>query len=334
MTHPLSDLDGKRKYVFSKDGEDFYLRVVTTNDEMLKHQDAAYALSRILHDSTIKQQEELKRKGERLKGEIPEIKHQWREETLPHLFETEKNFTAFILENGSEEFVTVMLMSINDPQQRLDLQVPEDVGTFVYVDRLSTAPEYQGKSIFSSGFDKVLTMMSNPKRCLQEPFLYSVSMTAVTAIREDEKEVNYVMNLARYTQMWQERFIENRLQNRWHYYDADSQYHQVGMARAPLDDFLSEGKINESAVDALIKDQEIEATIEGKEVRRVYLEGIAPDYSETKIKRRGMLERREDRGLSKKDSSKTPWLPSASLEAEASYPLQEVSEIIAGKGSR
>lgn len=114
-------------------------------------------------------------------------------------------------------------------------------------------------------------MLSNPKRGLQEPFLYSVSMTAVSAIREDEKEVNYLMNLARYAQMQQEHFIESRLQNRWHY-DADSQYHQVGRARVPLDDFLSEG--------------------------------IAPDYSETKIKRRGMLERREDRGLSKKDSSK------------------------------
>jgi len=34
MMHPLSDLDGKRKYVFSKDGEDFFLRVVTTNYEM------------------------------------------------------------------------------------------------------------------------------------------------------------------------------------------------------------------------------------------------------------------------------------------------------------
>lgn len=44
MTHPMSDLDGKRKYVFSKDGEDFYLRVVTTNDEMLKRQDAAMLL--------------------------------------------------------------------------------------------------------------------------------------------------------------------------------------------------------------------------------------------------------------------------------------------------
>ena len=227
-------------------------------------------------------------------------------------------------------------MSINDPQQRIDLQVPEEVGTFVYVDRLSTSERYQGQSVFSSGFDKVLTMLSNPKRELPGPFSYSVSMTSVAAIRADGSEVNYVMNLPRYSQMWQERFTENQLQNRWHYFDVDSQYYQVGRARAPLQDFLAQGKINESAVDALIKDQEIEAKSEGKDVRGVYLEGTtSPDYLEIKGKRRDMMDKREERGFSKVDSRKTKWLlPSTSLDAKVIHPVQEVSEIAGSKSFR
>jgi hypothetical protein len=99
---------------------------------------------------------------------------------------------------------------------------------------------------------------------------------------------------------------ENQLQNRWHYFDVDSQYYQVGRARVPLQDFLAQGKINESAVDALIKDQEIEAKSEGKDVRGVYLEGTtSPDYLEIKGKRRDMMDKREERGFSKIDSRKT-----------------------------
>lgn len=304
MPHPLSDLDGKRKYVFSAKGEDFYLRVVASEAEMRKSEGAARALSAVMHDSKIEKQKELSNRGEELRDRSYLTVNQdgindFIDRALPESFGKTQSQVVFVLENAAREFATAMLMTINDPVKRQDLQIEESVGTFVYVSDLTTADKYKGRSFLSTSFDKVLTMLSNPKRGFAQPFEYSVSMTAVTATKSDRSTTDYVMNLPLYARMWQARFIDNELQDRW-----IKGGKQTGHDRRSLECAMTGGVIDEAKVNALIQNQKTAAAQEGKEVRGLYLSGVGADYEQVAQGRKDRLVQRGSQDMTRDKSEK------------------------------
>lgn len=325
MPHLLADLDGKRKYVFSKDGEDFYLRVVTSAEEMRKCVKASELLGTIKYESELQLQEEIKKSEQKLKTDpqkpTKEQMNEWAEKGLPSSFADEsKNQTAFILENEAAETATIILLTINDPKKCKDLDVSENIGTFVYVGDIQTAEEFRGKNLLSASFDKVLTMLSNPKRKLPRPLEFSISMTSTTAIKEeDNSEVEYVRNLPRYTEMWLNRFLNNDLQNRWQYRDENG-HHQIGLNRMSLDEYLENGKINEKEISGLMQSQAEKAKGENKQVRGLYLEGVNPNYETTKIGRENRISGKNTFSRNKTEDKKdwqqapNPIIKDASLE--------------------
>ncbi len=307
--HPLADLDGKRKYIFSKDREDFYLRVITSCEEMAKYPHPF--LGPVMHDAATELDKELHKRGERLKtAPISSVEEIVEYQKFVKTFDREDNQTAFIVENKVGEPAVGMLIFINDPVQRRDLKVADEVGTFVYVSDIMTADKYRGKGIFSTAFDKILTMMSNEKRGFKHPFEYSISMTRATSVKDSgESETEYVMNLPRYAEMWKHRFPENELQNRWQYRDSQSGENKIiGLNRMPLEEYLRGGKINEAEIDRLMKHQMVEAEKEGKEVRGLYLAGHSREsHAEVAAKRKALLAKREVNGVQRVIVKKTSW---------------------------
>ncbi len=334
MTHPLAEIDGHKKYIFSVAGEGFYLRVVTSAEEMEKREEAAELLARVMVEMQQDLQKKLAKEGQRLKItpllEIPN----WRE-TLPKKFGQEDNQTVFIVENERGEVASVMLISINDGKLRVNLEVGDDVGTFVYVDSVITAEKYKGCGVFSSAFDKVITMLANEKRGLEAPFEYVISMRAATAIRNsDDVEVDHMINLPLYAKMWEERFVDNQLQKRWCYGSGPG----IARDKAPIADYSDEAK-----VDFMVKDEAAKAVREipeledGKKFSGIgsFLIGdLREDYSEVKGERVARMKAREARGVSKDADKKTTWEPDASpSDAAASGLMGRTDGRSGGSGS-
>lgn len=311
--HPLSDLNGLRKYIFTSknDGEDFFLRVVTSGEEMRKYKEAGKLFGTIRYEN----QQDLKRlldeKGQHLKHpatkQSPEAIEKWvtsdpsridaagnRIPGLLDMFGKEDNVAVFILENAAGEAANVILVTINDPKKRESLNVDHDVGTLIFVSEVATAEKYKGKSLFSTAFDKVITMFSNDKRSMVKPIEYCVSITADTAVSNDnpEEEVEYIQNLPRYAKMWGDRLSDNNIQNRWKRTDDNS---ESGRERMPLESYLQEdGNLDELKIDGLIKSQRALASKEEKiGVRGVYLNGKASEnYQEMKGQKKSLFDAR------------------------------------------
>ncbi|MBU6338617.1 MAG: hypothetical protein KGQ36_01395 [Rickettsiales bacterium] len=315
MTNPFSDLDGKRKYLFTRGDEDFYLKVVTSQEEAAKCRDAITGLNSITVDSEAQLQETISKKGERIKDPRQPTSPEKMKDAVDNFhreFGHDDNATMFILENEGGEFVNVILVTINDPQKRANLKVPDDVGTFVYVSDISTNNKYRVQNLFSTAFDKMLTMISNEKRGLEKPIEYSISVTATTAIQESGEEVEYVRNLPRYVDMWEKRFSNNKLQDR-RYLTTDGKTKQVGLDRMPLDDFLDVGKkLDEEKISGLIKRNKSDRS--GMPVRGLYLEGDSASYGEMKDTRKRIFEEKAKHGFERHKETKPRGWSATSLK--------------------
>ncbi len=218
--HPLDALSGMRKYIFSIGEKKFFLHVVANRDEMERCKEASILLSATVYESQIELAKILS-SGQRLK--IPPLPPSAEEidsgfDNLLRKFDSKgSGQTIFIIENEAGEIANVMLVTINDFSLRSALRVDDGVGTFVYVDTTITAEGYKGLGIFSSAFDKIITMLANPKRALAAPFEYCISMRATAALSEDGSESYHMMNFPAYAKMWEARFENSQLQKRWCY---------------------------------------------------------------------------------------------------------------------
>lgn len=292
--HPLKTLNDRRKYLFSKGGEDFYLRVVTTATTMEKYPEAAAALTDIPLQSR-KSFEKMELKGGR---KLTQPSENFRRDlTTPAAWiqrgfndqnrKFQSNQTVLILENKKGDFVTAMLFAINDARKRESSRVPPKIGTFVYLGDAATAEKYQGRGFFSATFDKVVTMLGNDKYKLPKPFLYSISMSAVTSIADDGSHPKeHIMNLSAYAKMWQERFPCIKIQDRWQLQSGP----QFGGERKLIADILDNSKrIDPIELDYHIANRKELAELQNKIPEEELKSGTSPQQTSTeKIMFRGL----------------------------------------------
>jgi hypothetical protein len=348
MPHPLADLNGKRKHVFTKDGEKFYLRVVTEAQEIIskdgeiKIPRAIQMLGPIGVQARIEKQRQLEKegRGERLKQPVIDMKPKFLEpswidsdegkayvqryaNSFAAAQEKGKNPTLFILENEAGEFAVGMYITINDPLRRVALKVPESIGTFVYVDDLITDEKYRGQGMLSRAFDKVLTLMGNPKRGLKNPIEYAVSVTAVEIEKVNEQgnvvsQRSEMLNLLAYALMWEGRKLEDvRLQGRKHML-ANNIVQWGDDYYTPLSDIFvrgADGKLDveefDRIIDANVERQKAGLTVEGSAVRGGILIGGAPSYDDMKsIRQKGTHNSKVKRD---KDPQNSGWQPVPSV---------------------
>lgn len=266
--------NNRRKEFFEKDGEQFYLKIVNTEQTMREQVELISMLNRLATESEIDLDKQLRTRGEHLKT-LHEPHQLWQisEEWLATSFENESNRNVFIIESEAGKPISATIALINCPHYREAMRVAEDVGTFVYITHVITDENFKGNGLFSLTLNKMMTMLSNPKRNLPTPIDYSISVSAAEAVREsDSEEITYIMNLPRYARMWQNRFEDNKLQLR--YQSFESSKLQEGRERLPVDPFLDDkNNLDEKAVSDLVKSRAPEANSEGKWVRGLFLEG-------------------------------------------------------------
>jgi hypothetical protein len=261
-----------KRYLFTNK-TNYFFKLIDTAEDMLANPEALDLLNDLMFDCEQQTKTNLEEKGkvmithsrEELRA-IIDFNEDWCHRTF------NGNQTVFAIQN-EDKTVGVILLTINDAEKRRALQVPEDIGTFVYVGDAIIAKEERGNNLFAIAFDKITTMLANPKRELQLPIQYCISMT--NAITTDQEF--YPMNLPQYERMWQQRFEDNKIQIRLQK-DRD----QRGAER--FEATSEDGFVNRIISDASLEPQEF--------VRGLYLEGISASYEEMKFKRAQSLARK------------------------------------------
>lgn len=277
--------NNRRKPFFQKNGEQFYLKIVNTEQTMREQVELISMLNRLATESEIDLDKSLRTRGEHLKT-LHEPHQLWQisEEWLSTSFENESNRNVFIIENEAGKPISATIALINCPHYRETMRVAEDVGTFVYITHVITDENFKGHGLFSLTLNKMMTMLSNPKRDLPTPIDYSISVSAAEAVREsDGEEITYIMNLPRYARMWQNRFEDNKLQLR--YQSFESPKLQEGRERLLVDPFLDDkNNLDESKVSDLVQSHKQDANSQGKWVRGLFLEGRQTKTYEEAVK--------------------------------------------------
>lgn len=270
-----------KKYLCSVGDIDFTIRSVSTAEEAKANPRALEMLDNLQIECQNDTHKRLQQTGAAVKtlqdkayySSLITFNEAWADRTF------NGNQHLFLVED-KDNLACVILINLNDKREAL--KVSEDVGTFVYVGDVITAEEYKNCRLFSTAFDKVITALSNPKRNLPTPIVYSISVSAIEVIRNDVT-YNHVMNLDRYTNMWHDRFTNNMFQIRLQ--ELGGLRRQEGIDRVPAE-------YSEEYVSSLIDSFKSMAAEQGKKVRGIYLEGESKDYFENKEQRKALLENR------------------------------------------
>jgi hypothetical protein len=196
MPHPLADLDGKRKFLLSYAGQKFYLKAVTSKEEMAANPDAMEKLAFVVYEAQIDLNKELQGKGRRIQNLPPAPTREGIKASQAHFPEAfnggaqfdnpvnrNANRTVFIVENEEGKIASLVHLTINDAVMRQRLSVPADVGTFVFVDDAITVEEYKGKGLLSSALNHVVTLLEAKTA---SPFEYCISMRAAMEAEAEE----------------------------------------------------------------------------------------------------------------------------------------------------
>lgn len=266
--------DNRRKPFFQKNGQQFYLKIVNKESTMREQVELIEMLNRLATESEIDLDKNLRMRGEHLKtlhkpNELWQVSDEW----LSTSFENESNRNVFILEDEEGHPISATIALINCPHYRETMKVSDEVGTFVYITHVITREDFKSNGLFSLTLNKMMTMLSNPKRELPTPIDYSISVSAAKAERDsDGEEMTYIMNLPRYARMWQNRFENNQLQLRFQ--SLESAKLQEGRDRLHIENFLDGDEfLDEKKVSDLVESRAEEAAKEGKWVRGLFLEG-------------------------------------------------------------
>lgn len=270
-----------KKYLCTVNEKDFTIRSISTSEEMKANPKALEMLDNLQIECERDTDKRLRLTGAKLTTlhdqayfhSLIKFDESWADRTF------NGNQHVFLIEQ-EDNLACVILINLNDKREAL--KVPESVGTFVYVGDVITAEDYKNCRLFSTGLDKIITMLSNPKRELPAPINYSISVSAAEAIRDDVKYF-HVMNLDRYTNMWHDRFNNNVFQIRLQ--ELDGLKRQEGIDRVPAD-------YSEQYVSDLLDSFRPMAAEQGKRVRGIYLEGEAKNYDENKEQRFRLLANR------------------------------------------
>lgn len=260
----MKNISNKSKYLCSTN-EDFFINIVTTAEQMIAKPESLEMLNNLMFDCEQTQGKELKypHTKEQLK-QVIDFNEEWAYRTF------DGTQTVFLLETNTKP-IGLVLVRINDTEKRNALNVPESIGTFVYVGDAYLDENYRGSGLFGKLFDKITTMIANPKREFALPIQYSISMTSAVII-ENGEERNHAMNLSRYKPMWEKRFIDNQIKLR----------HQ---------DLTTREQTGGEIIPTTISDLELSDLMQTSEkpnnfVRGVYLEGNSKNYEEMKEQRR------------------------------------------------
>ncbi len=344
MTHLLQDLDGAKRHIFSARGQDFFLRVIVSSQKLREHPDVADLIAgTIMLDAQKELQSDLDKRGGRgklleitdgnptnkdelakkgfdpnhfniarklTKQEIDSYKLSFLENGLDG-----KSDTIFTVEDATGKIACAIYLTINDQSKRAELKVGEDINNFVYVSDIMTAPDFRGQNIFSSAFDKIVTMLANPKRNdgQSKSFQYAISVTAATELQSDGKQFHHIMNLPRYYKMWSDRFEDLSWMKRWQNIETGRQ-HAVG------DPIGFVGKYDEQEISDFIANQKEEAASQGKKVRGAVLFGVMPGYDDAKEKRKNLMDDREYKGTTRNKTSEAGkgWVEKMQLNSNES----------------
>lgn len=266
---------GYNRPFLTRDAREYSLRVIQTEQEMRDSPLVIEMLNRLATESESDLDKRLRLRGESLKT-LHKPKELWQvsEDWLKTSFKGTR-FVFVAEEKGIP--VCAVIGLVNDPEIRDKMKAPQ--GSFVYITHAITQEQEKGKGWFGLVLNKIMTSLSNPKRELELPLTYSISVSAASALSK-EGEMTYVMNLPLYAQMWQSRFTENKLQLRFQ--DLECASKQEGRERFDLIDFLNHGLLDEFKVSELIESKKPEAAQEGKWVRGLFLEGQSRSYVENK----------------------------------------------------
>jgi len=329
MPHLLEDLNGAKKHIFSIGEEKYFLRVFTTPEEYRKYPESVQMVAGpIMRDAQKELQNELDRRGDRQilldaqseefissKGIDPislnrflpptkAVREAYAQE-MPNYLGGSSNGTIFVIENELGNPACGIYITINDEIKRQELKVSPDIKTFVYVSDILTEEKYRGKNIFSSAFDKIMTMLANPKRETSGLTQYAVSVTAAMALKESGETISHVLNLPRYYKMWDERFEDLSVNKRWQ--DITTRRQMAVGDPVDVKEIFGEEKIyDEERMGSFIDSQRAEASLDGKRVRGAFLSGkLDKKYPEIKKTRSDLMERRAARTEMSRDKSES-----------------------------
>lgn len=270
------------KSFFNINDQDYYLKILKTESEVRNNPKVIDLLNRLATESEIDLNKRIKEKGGKVivlhkPTELWQVSEKW----LTESFETEANRAVFVIEDKTGYPLHVTIALINDPLSRSKNKVMPSVGTYIYVTHAVTQEEWKGKGLFGLMLDKINTMYLNPKRKMELPIDYSISVSVAPSVyEEDQKKINHVMNLPAYSKMWKDRFTENKVQIRFQHKETGL---QEGRNRINLEELMTSSGFDEQKMSDIIETHEPIADSEKKFVRGAFMEGKEPrNYLEAK----------------------------------------------------
>jgi len=222
MPNPFEAHDGKRKYVFSKDGEHFYLRVCTSLEAIQKCASGIALEFFVTYGADLSVREDVRKIGEDLRYEpkpytLEEL-NECLDKKLPSFFAADnpKNSgrTIFFLENAEGRPVCSMWSHVNNAPYKEALHLGNPDENFFYVGSAYTdcAEKYRGKGLFSAMFDQIILSLPSEETRTR----YVICMMNYQTVKRDEAQGdtfhNHVAQHDKYGEMWKKRFEEGSIQ--------------------------------------------------------------------------------------------------------------------------
>lgn len=250
MTHPLKELDGKRRYIFTADAASkphkLFLRVVTSGDEIKKCDKAVSLLTELLTDAQSDLAAELEASGKKLKTSAPqksdEEKVREKKEkaaraiaSAPAKFGKEDNLTYFIIENEEGDAVLTLSATINNPSiaRALDTKCPHAVlhGAII-------AQDYRRQGIAAAAFDEIFSTISSAIQ--SRPIEIIAPITSREVINKEGELEEFLVHGEMYISMLKQAcgdavYLQPRLRNGW-----EGDYESTRGPRIPAQDLTAE----------------------------------------------------------------------------------------------
>ncbi len=166
-SNPLTDVDGKKKYIFSiNDGhnkKDLFLRVITSSKNVNKFEKAIDLYTSIINDAREDFAQNLAKENKELKNKLPakeerekmlEARKERARKKFGDNFDKEDNFTYFIVEDDQKNPVYVASLAFNS--EYFAQGIINDLSkNMLFLHGMIIDKSFRGKNIVSAALDQI-----------------------------------------------------------------------------------------------------------------------------------------------------------------------------------
>lgn len=209
MNNPFLELNNRKKYFFTKDNQNYFLRFISTKETFNQCPQLTDMINQVVVDAQISLNDDLKKEGRYIEVSKKENVFQVKQEWIDGFFAS-KGFCG-VVEDEKGKLIASAVCSFDNPTAKQAMKISPEIGTFVGIPLTIVDNEWRNTGIAGALFCKLMSMLENPKRDIKKPVAYG---TAVR-LEFDNLDSPHLINASRYHYMWSARLNNNYMQPRY-----------------------------------------------------------------------------------------------------------------------